>query len=526
MSTSLSVNHPLASRVALFGAAWAGISALGVAVRLVTTAVLRNPGDSIVTGSLAVHAVVALVPLVMWALCRGPRGPLFGRTVDAAGLIASAAGLAYMGQAIAHEAMAANTAHSTPLAMALDGSLYDTYMVTALFASTLMFTLRSALVPSRMVHTIALGVGMGIAMVLVFALKYPLTAAAPGASPTSVAISAASYWSLSIAVCAVLSATIYGLRQQIEKARRLGQYTLDEKIGEGGMGIVYRAHHAMLRRPTAVKLLPPDRVGDEAIQRFEREVQLTAELTHPNTITVYDYGRTPDGVFYYAMEFLDGASLQAMVEATGPQAPARTIHVLRMVAGALAEAHGRGLIHRDIKPANIILSERGGMPDVATVLDFGLARDVANGEDRGLTFDGKIMGTPMYLAPEVIKQANAADARSDIYALGAVAYFMLTGRTVFEASTIVEVCGHHLHSPVVPPSLRLGAPIPPDLEALVVRCLSKDPGERPPSANALSEALAALDVPAWTADHARAWWRTYGARIKSSTDALAPTVQA
>ena len=205
-----------------------------------------------------------------------------------------------------------------------------------------------------------------------------------------------------IIVCVSISRIIYNLHREIRQAIRLGQYTLDEKLGEGGMGVVYRASHAMMRRPTAVKLLPLEKAGEASLARFEREVQQTARLTHPNTITIYDYGRTPDGVFYYAMELLDGASLQAVVDRDGPQPPGRVLRVLEMVAGGLAEAHDLGLIHRDVKPANIFLCRQGGEFDIAKVLDFGLVKIVEGPRDANLTHDGVVAGTPQYLAPEAL----------------------------------------------------------------------------------------------------------------------------
>ena len=199
------------------------------------------------------------------------------------------------------------------------------------------------------------------------------------------------------------------------------------------MGIVYRAHHALLRRPTAVKLLPAGRAGESNLSRFEREVQLTSSLTHPNTVAIYDYGHTPDGIFYYAMEYLDGMDLEELVELDGAQDPARVVHVLRQVCGALAEAHGVGLVHRDIKPANILLCERGGIPDTAKVVDFGLVKQLStSGVGPGVSTVNNIMGTPLYLSPEAITSPEKVDARSDLYALGAVAYYLVTGKAVFE----------------------------------------------------------------------------------------------
>ena len=267
-------------------------------------------------------------------------------------------------------------------------------------------------------------------------------------------------WSgIAVTISTVGSGVIFGLRAEADKVRRLGQYTLEEKIGEGGMGSVYRASHAMLRRPTAIKLLRPEKTGEDSIQRFEREVQLTARLSHPSTIAIFDYGRTPDGLFYYAMEYLEGLNLEELVTASGPQEPGRVIHILRQVSGALTEAHEAGLIHRDIKPANIILCQRGGIPDVAKVVDFGLVKPVVTTEDEATmmgTSQHMLVGTPMYMAPEAIKGEQYVDGRSDLYALGAVGYFLLTGSPMFSSKNIVEIVAHHLHTVPTPPSQRTG----------------------------------------------------------------------
>jgi eukaryotic-like serine/threonine-protein kinase len=266
-----------------------------------------------------------------------------------------------------------------------------------------------------------------------------------------------------------------------------------------------------LRRPTAIKLLLPGKVSAASLERFEREVQLTSRLSHPNTIAIYDYGRTPDGIFYYAMEYLDGLSLESLVASDGLQPAGRVVHVLLQIAGALAEAHGVGLIHRDIKPANVMLCERGGMPDVVKVVDFGLVKqlDAVEG-DVALTNANTLTGTPLYLAPESISRPDSIDARIDIYALGAVGYFLITGTPPFSGRNVVEIAGHHLHSPVEAPSMRLGQPVPPKLEAVLLACLAKDPEGRPNDAQELIVKLLECEAESpWSGTQARAWWANW-----------------
>jgi serine/threonine-protein kinase len=313
--------------------------------------------------------------------------------------------------------------------------------------------------------------------------------------------------SFTVVLATLISNVTFHLRRSIARARRLGQYRLLEKIGEGGMGVVYRAEHEMLRRPTAIKLLPPGKAGEKDLRRFEREAQLTARLTNPHTVSIYDFGRTPEGAFYYVMEFLDGVDLERLVRQGGPMPPGRVVHVLRQVCEALAEAHEVGLIHRDIKPANILISESGGLCDVAKVLDFGLVKEVSESESERLTRDDVLAGTLQYLAPETIQAPGSPDPRSDLYALGAVAYYLLTGNTVFDGSPI-QVIQSHLQTVPVPPSARLGRPLPGKLERVILDCLEKDPNSRPDSARALMERLDACDdVPPWSAEEARRWWR-------------------
>jgi serine/threonine protein kinase len=310
----------------------------------------------------------------------------------------------------------------------------------------------------------------------------------------------------------------------VAEARRLGQYTLDKKLGEGGMGEVYRASHAMLRRPTAIKLLHRDRTGPEDLARFEREVQITSCLTHPNTIAIYDYGRTPEGVFYYAMEYLPGIDLARLVEIDGHQPAARVIHILTQVCGSLDEAHGAGLIHRDVKPENVILCERGGRHDVAKVLDFGIVKDIGSGGAQ-LTATGTFTGTPLYLSPETVRSPETVNARSDIYALGAVGYFLLVGQPPFDGESVVDICHKHVHETPVPPSQRVEGGIDTDLEHVILSCLAKDPGLRPTTAGHLADLFQKCAAAGkWSEDDARAWWAEH-AEVARPADDDTPTLQ-
>jgi tRNA A-37 threonylcarbamoyl transferase component Bud32 len=321
-----------------------------------------------------------------------------------------------------------------------------------------------------------------------------------------------------IAILAVVMAGLIGatqaatsMRQRAReaelKANKLGQYTLGEKLGEGGMGEVYKATHAMLRRPTAIKLLR-SQDSDQAIQRFEREVQITSQLTHPNTISIFDYGRTENGTFYYVMEYLAGLSLDRLVMQAGPLPEARTIHLLRQVCESLREAHLQGLVHRDIKPANIMICQRGGIYDFVKVLDFGLVKDVSSSQNVKLTAASTVTGTPQYLSPEAIQHPDHTDSRSDIYAVGAVGYFMLTGTPVFEGNKPLEVLQKHLSDPVELPSERLKRPIANDIEQVIVRCLDKSREKRPYIDELLAELNSCKDSHTWGNAEAEQWWNS------------------
>jgi tRNA A-37 threonylcarbamoyl transferase component Bud32 len=297
------------------------------------------------------------------------------------------------------------------------------------------------------------------------------------------------------------------LHREVSHARQLGQYTLQRRIGAGGMGQVYLARHALLKRPTAIKLLRPDQVSPLTVARFEREVQLTSQLTHPNTIEIFDFGRTPEDLFYYAMEYLPGLTLEELIRQAGPLPAERVIYILRQVCGSLREAHGIGLIHRDIKPQNIMLCERGGQWDFVKVLDFGLVKQTPDAHAPPLTADQQVSGTPLYIAPEVWSAPHQADSRADIYALGVVGFNLLTGGDPFEADNIARL--FHLVMTCDPPSpsSRTKAAIPARLDRLVWACMAKEPRDRPATVDEILAVLESdLGLPSWTSAQAQAWW--------------------
>ena len=322
----------------------------------------------------------------------------------------------------------------------------------------------------------------------------------------------------------VFTVIVARLQKEAQKAaieaKQLGQYELEGKLGSGGMGVVYKAHHAMLRRPTAVKMLDIDKVDEASTARFEREVQITCQLNHPNTIAIYDYGRTPEGLFYYAMEFLDGVDLQHLVEKYGPQPEGRVIRILKQICGSLYEAHSKGLVHRDIKPSNIMLNRRGSEPDVVKVLDFGLVKALDDKKAAGMTGQSSLTGTPLYMSPEAIQSPLAVDNRSDLYAVGAVGYFLLTGQPVFTATNIVELCRLHVDQPPVPPSQRVGRVISSELEDAILACLEKNRSKRPQTARDLAQMLSRCpEAENWTTEEADGWWSRHerGLSVAQST---------
>jgi serine/threonine-protein kinase len=323
---------------------------------------------------------------------------------------------------------------------------------------------------------------------------------------------------LVVSMAYVGARVVYHLGTEVKRARELGSYRLEEKLGQGGMGEVWRARHRMLARPAAIKLIRPSvtedgrtAVSEEAVRRFEREAQVIARLRSPHTVELFDFGRTDDGAFYYVMELLDGLDAEALLRRFGPMPPARTIHVLRQICHSLSEAQSYGLVHRDIKPANIFLCRYGEEYDFVKVLDFGIVRTVRDAADTvtALTGDHVIQGTPAFMAPEQALGTDV-DGRADLYATGCVAYWLLTGQCVFSADNTFSMLMQHAQAVPTPPSRRTDQPIPRALEELVLACLAKDPAQRPQSARELSVRLGELEgADEWTEELAREWWTTY-----------------
>jgi serine/threonine-protein kinase len=307
----------------------------------------------------------------------------------------------------------------------------------------------------------------------------------------------------------------------------MGSYQLGELLGRGGMGEVYKASHRMLARPAAIKLIRPEMLGGtdpavaaRAIARFRREADAAAHLRSAHTVDLYDFGVTEDQTVYLVMEFLDGKDLESLVRQHGPMPAPRVVHVLRQVCDSLEEAHARGLVHRDIKPANIHLGRVGCREDFVKVLDFGLVKNAGVGAAQPqATIEGVIMGTPAYMAPEMAL-GDIVDARADLYALGCVAYYLLTGAQVFAGDTALKVITQHLQAVPVRPSERTELPIPAALEQLVMACLAKKPEERPQSARQLAQALGTIDGMTWSEEEASRWWRQHHPPPASTSDAI------
>jgi serine/threonine-protein kinase len=307
------------------------------------------------------------------------------------------------------------------------------------------------------------------------------------------------FGALVLAVAAALwsGISLLRLRGELGGQRKLGPYRLERAIGEGGMANIYLARHDLLKRPCAVKLLKPARATDEMVARFEREVQLASTLSHPNVVEIYDYGRSAEGLFYYAMEYLEGINLAESIanEAKlhdGAIPVPRAVHILRQLCAGLAAAHAAGLVHRDVKPENIMICRRGGEPDVVKILDFGMVKKVDTGHSRNLTRGLRILGTPLYMAPECLRNPADVDARADIYAVGAVAWTMLSGRKLFETADDLELSSKVLNEEPPRVSQAAAQPIPVELDLLIQSCLEKKRENRPQRATDLLEALDAI----------------------------------
>lgn len=324
-----------------------------------------------------------------------------------------------------------------------------------------------------------------------------------------------------------ITRTLYGLRKTAFRARRLGNYVLHKEIGEGGMGTVYVAEHALMCRASAVKVLKSESGVDRtALARFEREVRLSSSLSHPNTITIFDFGRAAQDTFYYAMEYLEGMDLERFVERFGPIPASRVLFLLLQVTGPLAEAHDRDIVHRDLKPSNIFLTVRGGLYDFVKVLDFGLAKRIQGADTpTELTKTGVVFGTPRYLAPETVYGTVGVGPRADIYAFGAVAYWMLTGRPPFTADSAVALMIDHVKTVPARPSEVCEVPIPAELDDVVMKCLEKEPDDRFQSISELEDALRAVPDPSpWTRGRAAKWWELHMTDDEVVRDCFCPPV--
>jgi len=340
---------------------------------------------------------------------------------------------------------------------------------------------------------------------------------------------------LLVGAAVVISHVVTKLGQQVTKARELGSYQLGELLGRGGMGEVYKATHRMLARPAAIKLIRPEMLGavdDEAaklaVTRFKREAEAAANLRSQHTVELYDFGVTADGTLYLVMEFLEGMDLETLVSERGALSTGRIIHILRQVCESLIEAHAIGLVHRDIKPANIHVGRVGLHHDFVKVLDFGLVKEVSSASigDSMSTIPGQMaLGTPGYMAPEMAL-GEPIDGRADIYAVGCVAYYLVTGETVFEADTALQMIAKHLQSSPIPPSQRTDKPVSPELERLILKCLAKEPSARPQTAVQLAQALEFITADRWGEEEARRWWETNGRSAVPAAVAVLPAPNA
>jgi serine/threonine protein kinase len=404
-------------------------------------------------------------------------------------------------------------------------------ILQTLLALTVTVMVRAILMPSRPGRTLLISTLVFAPTVVVCIARHHPTTFLPGFSPgyqkLHMTLNTVLWSVLGTTLATIVSRVLYGLRRQVAEASELGQYLLEEKIGGGGMGEVWRARHRLLIRPAAIKLIRQKALGAMAgdpellVRRFEREARATAALTSPHTVQLYDFGVTEDGRLYYVMELLDGLDLDTLVRQHGPLPAERVVHLLRQVCSALQDAHANGLVHRDIKPANVVVSRAGTTFDFVKVLDFGLVKlDSPRGADKdaiNLSAEDSWSGTPGYMAPEVVLGRADTDHRVDLYALGCVAYWLLTGKMVFEGENAMQVMVQHVQAEPKPPSHRVDLTIPGALEELVMECLEKDPARRPASAAVVSERLGAVPLTAvWTAERAEQWWARHRPRPRDA----------
>ena len=403
----------------------------------------------------------------------------------------------------------------------------ESQILQVLLALTVTVMVRAILMPSRPGRTLLLSALVFAPTVLMCIARHHPTAFLPGFSPgyqkLHMTLNTVLWSVLGTTLATIVSRVLYGLRRQVAEASELGQYLLEEKIGGGGMGEVWRARHRLLIRPAAIKLIrrrARDAMSEDPellVRRFEREARATAALTSPHTVQLYDFGVAEDGRLYYVMELLDGLDLDTLVRQHGPLPAERVVHLLRQVCSALGDAHGNGLVHRDIKPANVVVSRAGTIFDFVKVLDFGLVKldgaRVADGKAIDLSGEDSWSGTPGYMAPEVVLGAAETDHRVDLYALGCVAYWLLTGRMVFEGENAIQVMLQHAQAEPQRPSQRVDRPIPAALEDLVMQCLEKDPLRRPAGAQVVIDRLDAVPLTSvWTAERAEQWWAMHRPR--------------
>jgi serine/threonine-protein kinase len=407
----------------------------------------------------------------------------------------------------------------------------EAQILQVLLALTVTVMVRAILMPSRPGRTLLLSALVFAPTIVVCIARHHPTAFLPGFSPgyqkLHMTLNTVLWSILGTTLATIVSRVLYGLRRQVAEASELGQYLLEEKIGGGGMGEVWRARHRLLIRPAAIKLIrrrAQDAMSEDPellVRRFEREARATAALTSPHTVQLYDFGVAEDGRLYYVMELLDGLDLDTLVRQYGPLPAERVVHLLRQVCSALQDAHGNGLVHRDIKPANVVVSRAGTTFDFVKVLDFGLVKlDGARVADKNainLSGEDSWSGTPGYMAPEVVLGAAETDHRVDLYALGCVAYWLLTGKMVFEGENAIQVMLQHAQAEPKRPSQRVDRPVPAALEDLIMQCLEKDPARRPAGAQVVSDRLDAVPLASvWTAERAEQWWATHRPRPRDA----------